>query len=130
MSCQTSLMAVCDVLVHKALESMGKRLVRMDRSRFQVLGANPYHVAHTLWQADDGLVAKAIKGAWDVVPVLIETHGGDCDVDPDDVARMLNGYVHDLVITGTPHCLAELEYLFCSRLGFEPLDEQELRHVG
>lgn len=116
-------MAVCDVLVMKALESMGKRLVRMNRSRFQIIGDQPFHVAHTIWQADDETVAKAIKGAWDVVPVLIENHGGDCDVAPDDVAEMLDDYVHDLVITGTPHCLSELAYRFKSRLAFDPNEE-------
>lgn len=119
MSCQAALMAVSDVLVIKALESMGKRLVRMDRARFRVLGDKPFHVAHTLWQADDATVAKAIKDAWDVVPVLIETHGGECDVNPREVTVMLNDYVHDLVITGTPHCLPELAYRFRSRLDFD-----------
>lgn len=119
MTCRSSLLAVCDVLVVKALESMGKRLVRMDRARFRVLGDKPFHLAHTIWQADDETVAKAIRGAWDVVPVLIETHGGECEVKPSDVSVMLNEYVHDLVITGTPHCLPELAYRFRARLDFE-----------
>lgn len=125
MSCRLVVIAVCDVLVVKALESMGKRLVRMDRARFKVIGDKPFHVAHTLWQADDETVVKAIKGAWDVVPVLIENHSGDCDVDPAAVAAVLNDYVHDLVITGTPHCLPELVYRFKTRMDFD-MEEDEL----
>ena len=124
MTCRSALLAVSDVLVVKALESMGKRLVRMDRARFRVLGDQPFPLAHTIWQADDETVAKAIKGAWDVVPVLIETHGGDCEVEASDVAVVLNEYVHDLVITGPPHCLPELSYRFASRMGFD-LEEEE-----
>lgn len=123
MTCRSALLAVSDVLVVKALESMGKRLVRMDRARFRVLGDKPFHLAHTIWQADDETVAKAIKGAWDVVPALIENHGGDCEIDPERVALMLNGYVHDLVITGTPHCLPELAYRFRAKLNFEVEEE-------
>jgi hypothetical protein len=114
---QTStLLAVCDVLVLKALEAMGKYIVRAERSRHRTLDSRPYHVAHTVWQPTDAVVDKALKNAWDVVPALLDVHGC-CDVTALQVTRMLDAYVHDLVITGTPHSIAELLYRFDTRLG-------------
>lgn len=124
MSCAGVLLAVSDVLVIKALEATGKRLVRADRSRFRVLGSTPFHAAHTIWEADDAEVSKALRGAWDVVPVIIATHGGHCGVDPRAVTQVLDQYVHDLCITGTPHTLAELAYRFDTRLAL-PRDDAE-----
>ena len=57
-----TLIAVCDVLVVKALESVGKRLVRSDRSRFRTLSGRAFHEAHTIWTPDDAEVAKAQIG--------------------------------------------------------------------
>lgn len=114
---QTSaLLAVCEVLTLKALESMGKRIVRTERSRFRALGTRPYYVAHTLWQPDDETVTKALKGAWDVVPALLDVHGC-CGVTSRQVTEMLDCYVHDLCVTGTEHETSELAYRFSSRLG-------------
>lgn len=111
-----ALLAVCDVLVLKALETMGKRIVRAERSRFRTMGSRPFYLAHTLWQPDDGEVDKALKNAWDVVPAMLDTHEF-CQVTPLQVTAMLDSYVHDLVITGTPHSLPELQYRFTDRLG-------------
>ena len=112
----SALLAVCDVLVLKALETMGKWIVRADRSRFRALGTRPYYLAHTLWQPTDETVTKALRSAWDVVPALLDGHGC-CDVTSIQVTAMLDSYVHDLVITGTPHRLRELAYRFTDRLG-------------
>jgi hypothetical protein len=111
-----ALLAVCDVLVVKALEAVGKRVVRAERSRFRTLGSRPYHEAHTIWQPDDAEVGKALRSAWDVVPAMLDSHGC-CDTTPRKVTAMLDSYVHDLVITGTPHRLVELEYRFTTYLG-------------
>lgn len=114
---QTSaLLAVCDTLVIKALEAMGKWITRAERSRFRVLGTRPWHVAHTIWQPEEKIVSKALKGAWDVVPAMLDNHGC-CDVTVRQITDMLDSYVHDLVITGTEHSINELEYRFVSRLG-------------
>lgn len=110
------LLAVCDVLVIKALEQMGKWIVRAERSRFRTLGTRPFHEAHTLWQPDDATVSKALRSAWDVVPALLPTHGC-CDVTVRQVTDMLDSYVHDLVITGTLHTIEELDYRFSEKLG-------------
>lgn len=77
------------------------------------------HEVHTIWSAPDELTAKALRGAWDVVPALVDSHGC-CDVPSGAVVRMLDDYVHDLVITGTKHTLDNdggLSYRFESRLG-------------
>jgi hypothetical protein len=107
----SALLAVCDVLVIKALETMGKWIVRADRSRFNAFGSRPWHTAHTMWQPDDEVVSKALRGAWDVVPAMLDNHGC-CGVASGQVTEMLDSYVHDLVITGTPHTIGELQYRF------------------
>lgn len=112
----TTLLTVSDVLVFKALEAMGKFIVRAERSRFKKLGAQPFYIAHTLWQAEDHTVDKALKNAWDVVPHILDVHGC-CDVTPVQVTSVLDDYVHDLVVTGTPHTIEELAFRFESKLG-------------
>ncbi len=114
------LLAVCDVLVIKALESMGKWILRVGgRSRFgeaAALGV-PLYQAHTRWAIEsDLIVAKALRGAWDVIPAMLDHHGC-CDISSAIVTTMLDEYVHDLVLTGSPHTLAELHYRFETRLG-------------
>lgn len=118
---RSTLLAVCDVLVRKALEKLGNYIVRAERSRFRVLGTKSPTVAHTIWPADDRLVDKALKGAWDVVPALLDIHGC-CDITALQVTRMLDGYVHDLAITGTEHTIGELMYRFEAHLGLPVFD--------
>lgn len=109
-----TLLAVCDVLTVKALETVGKRLVRTDRSRFRVLGDRPFYEAHTIWQPSDTEVARALKGAWGVAELLIERHIDDyCE---NEVSAVLNEYVHDLCITGTSHSMDELDLRLSTRL--------------
>lgn len=115
----SALLAVADVLVLKALEKIGTRIVRQDRSRFAEMERRavlPYHQAHTVWPTDDDTVTKALKGAWDVVPALLEGHGF-VQVRSEAVVSTLDDYVHDLVITGTRHQLTDLAYRFTTRLG-------------
>lgn len=123
----SALLAVCDVLVLKALEKMGNWIVRADRSRFRLLGTRPSYVAHTIWPPEEATVTKALKGAWDVVPALLDGHGC-CDITSIQVTAMLDSYVHDLVITGTEHRLAELAYRFSSNLGL-PVYLKEREHA-
>lgn len=118
---RSTLLAVCDVLVVKALEKMGNYIVRAERSRFNMMGSKPFYVAHTIWPATDHMVNKALKNAWDVVPPLMDVHGC-CDVTPLQVTRMLDSYVHDLAITGTPHDITELQYRFEHHLGLPVFD--------
>lgn len=113
------MLAVCDVLAVGALRTVGKYLVRAERSRYRAMGTRPWHVAHTLFPpapADEGVVDKALRDAWDVVPALLAVHG-TCEVTPVQVTAVLDSYVHDLVVTGTEHDLGELAYRLQSRLG-------------
>jgi len=121
-----TLVAVCDVLVLKALERVGTFILRGSRQRYDIVRSRPLSVIHTIWQADDEQTAKALRGAWDVVPALLDIHGECCDVTAIQVTEMLDGYVHDLVLTGTPHTLhgeGGLEYRFATRLGL-PIQAQ------
>lgn len=118
----SALLAVCDVLVVKALEVVGKRIVRVTRSRFAELGGRDWHEAHLLWRPDADMTDKALTGAWDVIPAMLDRHGC-CDVPSDGVIEMVDGYVRDLLITGTPHHLGELAYRFTARLGIPIWDE-------
>ena len=103
----TALVAVVDVLVVKALETVGKRIVRADRARFNALKGRPFHEAHTLWPTDIITVGKATKGAWDVVPALLDNHG--CPgVDPGRVVTLLDAYVSQVATQGAPHRLGRL----------------------
>lgn len=94
----TPLVAACDALVLKALESVGKRLVRYDRARYRVLGTRPFHEAHCLWPAPASLVDKALCSAWDVVPSL-------CMHVPDipNLTSVLDMYVKAVVDSQKPH---------------------------
>lgn len=110
-----ALLAVCDVLVVRALETVGKRIVRADRSRFARLNNRPWHLAHTLWQPSEEMISKALQGAWDVVPAMLDSHGC-CGVTSHQTSAMLDSYVRDLLITGRDHNLQDLRYRFETRL--------------
>lgn len=110
-----AIVAVCDVLVLRALEVTGKRIVKLDRSRFSKMGNNPWHVAHTIWQPDSHIVNKALAGAWDILPIMVEAHGC-CGIGVASTAKMLDDYTRDLLVTGRKHNLDDLRYRFESRL--------------
>lgn len=122
-----TLVAVCDVLVVKALERVGAFLVRGERSRYAASRGKPMHTIHTIWQAPDDVTEKGLKGAWDVVPALLDSHGC-CGVTSLQVTTMLDDYVHDLVLTGDAHNLSDLEYRFRSRLGM-PVGHSHEEHA-
>ena len=103
----TALVAVVDVLVVKALEAVGKRIVRADRARFNALKGRPFHEAHVLWPTDIVTVSKATKGAWDVVPALLDNHG--CPgIESGRVVTLLDAYVSQVATHGVPHRLERL----------------------
>ena len=61
-----ALLAVCDVLVVKALEQLGKRIVRGERSRFRLLGTRPWYTVHTIWpplRTRSAMCSRA-RGTW------------------------------------------------------------------
>jgi len=115
----SALLAVADVLVVKALEKLGNYIVRAERARFNAITAldKPHALAHTIWRPTDPMVDKALRGAWDVVPALLERHGGCCDYDSSTVIEALDQYVHDIAILGQPHDIDELAYRLDARAG-------------
>lgn len=124
---RSTLLAICDALVLKSLEKLGSLLVRRVRGRYEIIGQRPRYLAHTMWPADDEQVERGLKQAWDIVPLLLDSHG--CSgVTSLQVTQMLDDYVHDLVITGTPHTVEELKYRFESRLGL-PVFDRSLEEV-
>lgn len=123
---RSALLAVCDVLVTKALEVTGKRLVRVTRSRHAQLANRPWHVAHTVWHADTRLVDKALSGAWDVLPAMLGNHRAEAlDLSPQQVTEALDGYVRALILYQTPHDLRSLRAWLVDRLSLTfPADER------
>lgn len=103
------LVAACDVLVLRALELVGKRIVRADRSRFKRLDDAPFNLAHLLWQPDPEMLDKALAGAWDYVPQVVQDHARS-DVSPRQVTLVLDRYVRDLVQGTRGHAVEELRY--------------------
>ena len=104
-----SLIAACDVLVLRALELIGKRVVRVERSRYARLAGMPFYVAHTLWQPDAQQLDKALESAWDLVPHVVRTHGRP-EVSPLEIRLVLDRYVRDLVTSVRGHDVVELAY--------------------
>jgi hypothetical protein len=103
------LAAACDVLVVRALELIGKRIVRIERSRFNRLGTLAFHEAHILWQPDKDTLDKALASAWDYLPDVIRNHA-IAGTDADEVRLALERYIHDLVQMKRGHSVEELRY--------------------
>ena len=81
--------------------------MRADRARFNALKGRPFHEAHVLWPTDTITVSKATKGAWDVVPALLDNHG--CPgVESGRVVTLLDAYVTQVATHGVPHRLDRL----------------------
>lgn len=111
-----ALFAVADVLVLRALETVGKRIVRAERRRFAQFGSRPFHEAHTVWRPDEDTVCKTLRGAWEIIPALLHNHHIP-HTTARQVTEMLDLYVRDLLITGTRHTHDDLRYRFATQLG-------------
>ena len=103
------LVAACDVLVYRALELIGKRIVRIDRSRFGRMGDRPWHEAHLLWQPDDKCVDQGLADAWLSVDAVLSEHGC-CGITTEQLTLILDRYVRDLCLTMQGHSTTELRY--------------------
>lgn len=108
------LRAVCDVLMVRVLETIGKRILKSDRARHRILGNRPVSLAHTIWATPDAEITKALRGQWTCLPDLVCCHG--LGVDPEALAALLDSLVRDLVSTATPYHVSELDYRLASRL--------------
>jgi len=103
------LTAACDVLVLRALELVGKRVVRQDRSRYKRLGSRPWFEAHCLWRVDPMTLEKALADAWSMVPTVV--HNYPCgEIDGPQLIAVLDRYVRELVASQRGHEVADLSY--------------------
>lgn len=126
-----ALLAVSDVLVLKALEAVGKWIVRAERPRARQLTALglPKHAAHTVWSCEQAMVDKALRGAWDVVPAMLDSH--EWAVPASKITALLDAYVSELVRKQCPHDLAELRMRLTDLVGVDvPLVGQSLTGLG
>ena len=118
------LVAAADLLVIRALELVGKRIVHTDRrtrgERAQRLADEglAWHEAHTLWPADEDVVEKGLAVAWDPVALVLVEHGC-CGATPDQITLLLDRYARDLLLTQTPHRVGELRLRLAAYLGVE-----------
>jgi hypothetical protein len=104
------LAAACDMAVLRALELIGKRVARVERSRFGAMqrSGKEWHEAHTVWLPEPQQVDAALTGAWAVLPRLTSQHGCCTLVEPT-LTALLDEYVRQLVFSGTPHSFEALE---------------------
>lgn len=120
---RSALLDVCDVLVIKALDALGRKIVRQPRSRFKEFDGRPWHVAHTQWRPDPKDVARTLDTAWDVLPALLASRRADAlGVSPEVVSACLNEYVRLLLERSLEHDAVSLRYWLAARLGI-PLPE-------
>lgn len=101
-----TLMAACDALVVSALTTLGKRLVRSNRSHYIELEDAGKHVsqAHLLWRADARTTAKALDNAWDDLPRLVKLHGpDDHEVDLGRLRQLLHKHTCRVVFYQLEH---------------------------
>lgn len=110
------LVAVCDVLVLRALELIGKRVVRFERSRYQRMNGRAWHEAHLLWSPDSKAIDQGLAEAWDSVAWLLTEHGC-CGATPDQVTLVLDRYVRDLCAAMQGHSTTELRYRLSAYVG-------------
>lgn len=104
------------MLVLRALELLGKRIVtRPRRSRWAQTGL-PWFQAHILWQADPTQIDAALTDAWTAIPLVVDAHG-PAGVTVDELAAVLNRYVRDLVQMRMGHDVADLRYRLSAYLG-------------
>jgi len=103
------LIGACDVMVMRALELIGKRIVRIDRSRYARLEGRPFHQAYLLWQPDAEQLEKSLAGAWDYLPQIIDDHA-DSHVTGSQLALLLDRYVRDLIQARRGHDVDELRF--------------------
>lgn len=103
------LLAASDVLVLRALELIGKRIVRVERSRFGRMGDLGFHEVHVLWQPDQEMLEKSLAVAWTFVEQVVREHAR-ADIDARQVVLVLDRYVRDLVQGMRAHDVMELRY--------------------
>lgn len=106
----------------KMLEALGRKIVREERGRFQILGDRPWHVAHTIWPPSRILLTRTLERAWEIVPVLLRHHG-DLGVSDEDISQLLSEYACHLVKDRREHDIEHLANWFSKKLNLSMLGE-------
>lgn len=103
------LIAAADVLVIRALEVVGKRIVRDERSRFPRMAGRPFYEAHLLWQPDTEQVDAALASAWGTVPMVVDEYG--CyGITSAQLTLILDRYTRELIRRMVGHSARELRF--------------------
>jgi hypothetical protein len=114
---RAALLDVCDVLVLKALDALGRKIVRQPRSRFKEFGGKPWHVAHIQWRPDPKDVDRTLDSAWDVLPALLTPRRADAlGVSAEVLTKCLDEYVRLLLERGLEHELRSLRYWLVAKV--------------
>ena len=128
---RSTLLAVCDALVIKTLEKLGKSTARQHRPLYRlhtergVAWPELYlHAAEVTPAATD----LALEGAWDVAASLLDAHGLT-EVDAPTLERFLSQYVHDLTRYRLRHTAEALADRFEQVLGLR-MYLPEVAHHG
>lgn len=111
----SALLLAIDAYVVKVLEHAGNRIVRQDRGgqgrpgRWAQLSV-PLCRAYMQWpMARDDDIAPILRGAWSALGEL--SVPWECfGTTPEQVGRVLDKYVTELLLTGMPHSLDEVAY--------------------
>jgi hypothetical protein len=91
--------ASAKLMVYRALELAGGRLTTPQERRGRWDGV-PRHELHAkVGPITPDKAAKVTEGAWTHLPLV----AADLDVMPDDLQRLLGGYVTELLTRGMPH---------------------------
>src|SRR3546814_20608498 len=70
---RSALLDVCDVLVLKAPDSLGRQIIRQPRSRFTQFGGRPWPVAPTHSRPDVEAGERPTAPAWDQLHAQLPT---------------------------------------------------------
>jgi len=113
-----TLAAACDMAVMRALELVGKRVARIDRSRYGAMkrSGKDWHEAHTMYRPEPQHVDAALQGAWTVLPRLASEHGCCSLVEPQ-LLSLLDAYVREVVYSGRPHSFEDLHARLSDAVG-------------
>ena len=87
----------CFLSVLRVLEVLGKRIVRVPRSRYAVLAGRPFETAHTIWPAEHRDVVAALDGSFDHLGPLLDLFAPDVVESPVEVAQHMERLVWEVV---------------------------------
>lgn len=114
---RSALLDVCDVLVIKALDALGRKIVRQPRSRFKEFGGRPWHLAHTVWRPDPKDVDRTLDTAWDVLPALLSTRRAEAlGVSVEVLTHCLDEYIRLLLERSLEHDVVSLRYWLMAKV--------------